>query len=168
MDSSTVEFLYRQAASSNEARTIAVAFASLPIFLILIAAIVAPMKRAFAQGWFLFETAVGAGLAIGINAVLHFVYFRPRPFSATGIAPLIGHFPDASFFSDHLAVAGALTVYVFRLDRRLGIAAIALSIVMALGRVAVAVHYPSDVLFGFLVGSISSVFVWSVARKFWH
>jgi undecaprenyl-diphosphatase len=60
---------------------------------------------------------------------------------------------DNSFPSGHAAGSFAFAVFVSRLDRRLAWLLVPLAFLVALSRVALGVHYPSDVLAGALLGA---------------
>jgi len=45
-------------------------------------------------------------------------------------------------------------------DRRWGGVVVGLAVLLAVGRVAMGVHYPSDVLAGALLGSLSALLFW--------
>lgn len=65
---------------------------------------------------------------------------------------------DYSFPSGHTAIAFAASVPVFILsDKRLGTAMIIFSILMALSRIYVCVHYPTDVIGGAVVGILCGI-----------
>jgi PAP2 superfamily len=88
-------------------------------------------------------------------AIGHF-YFRPRPFLAiSDIHPLLPRKADSSLYSDHLCIAGALTMSLLLSRRRLGYLAAGLALLLAIARVAAGVHYPTDVLIGALAGAVS-------------
>jgi undecaprenyl-diphosphatase len=59
---------------------------------------------------------------------------------------------DWSFPSNHSTIAGALLVAVFLVSRRLGWVALPVAVLAAFSRVFVGVHYPHDVVAGFLLG----------------
>jgi undecaprenyl-diphosphatase len=97
---------------------------------------------------------LGAVIALGINAVLGHLYFRARPFLViSSIRPLLPRPPDSSLYSDHLAVAGALVTALLLVHRPLGLAGVALAVLLAVGRVGAGVHYPSDCLIGVAAGA---------------
>lgn len=85
---------------------------------------------------------------------------RPRPETATAIAPLINHLPDNSFPSGHGIFAGASFVAAYRIfkNKSVAFALLAFGIPMLCARVLAGVHYPGDVVVGFLVGSLFSAF----------
>jgi undecaprenyl-diphosphatase len=60
---------------------------------------------------------------------------------------------DASFPSGHAAGSFAFAAFVFATHRRAGFALAGLATLVALSRVALGVHYPSDVTAGALLGS---------------
>ncbi len=99
----------------------------------------------------------GAVLALVINKAVGHFYIRPRPFTVAslGVTQLVSHSKDTGFFSDHLCVAGALTAALLEGWRKYGIAALALSLLLAIGRIGAGLHYPSDVLVGFVVGALA-------------
>ncbi|MEO8899293.1 MAG: phosphatase PAP2 family protein [Candidatus Dormibacter sp.] len=108
--------------------------------------------------------ALGALLALGIGALLGTLWLEQRPFVADHFAPLIAHGADGSFPSDHLLVLGALTGACWMRARPLALVALGLSIPVAVARVFVGVHYPIDVVAGFLIGGICGVSGWFACR----
>jgi undecaprenyl-diphosphatase len=105
---------------------------------------------------------IAAAIALGIAQVIVHVWDRPRPFVAhPGIAHLfVSHSSDASFPSDHATAAFAIAVSIFLRSRRIGLIALAMAVVVAVGRVAVGVHYPSDVLGGAALGTAVALLLW--------
>ena len=110
----------------------------------------APDRRAI-----LVVGVLGALLSLVLNVALGHLYYRPRPFLVLPLHALLPHPSDSSLYSDHLAIAGALTGALFAARRRLGAVSFLLAVLLAIGRVGAAVHYPSDVLVGFVVGALS-------------
>src|SRR5215210_5091150 len=90
--------------------------------------------------------AVAAGVALLVAHGITILWDRPRPFVAHPHSThlLISHGTDPSFPSDHAT----------------GAFAIAFAVVVAFARVAVGVHYPSDVLGGALIGTAAALLVW--------
>jgi len=88
------------------------------------------------------------------TAVLSMVFKRPRPYDKQSYAPLIHPFIETpSFPSSHATFVFALTVVAFGVSLPIPIGIVLLAAcAVALGRVAVGVHYLSDVLAGALIG----------------
>jgi undecaprenyl-diphosphatase len=96
-----------------------------------------------------------AGGALGIAVVLAKLVDRPRPFVAdpSHVHLLVKHAADPGFPSDHATAAFAIATTVLLYDRRAGIGALVAAVLLAVDRVAVGVHYPSDVLAGAALGA---------------
>jgi undecaprenyl-diphosphatase len=115
---------------------------------------------AFISGLAAWAVSIGIGL----------VYFRPRPFAVLENAQLlIGKSPfEKSFPSDHATVAFALACAVYFVDRRWGGVFLAVAVMVALGRVFVGVHYPSDIVAGALLGFVCAFLVHRLIHRFLH
>lgn len=89
---------------------------------------------------------------IGAFIVKH-LFQVPRPFIAMHVIPL---FPESgfSFPSSHVTIFAALSVVMWKLDRRLGIVFSICTFFIALSRMIIGVHYPLDVLGGAVLGLV--------------
>lgn len=118
-----------------------------------------------------FENAIEAfwSVATGFVAeqVIGFLWFRARPFVALEEAvKLIDRFPhEKSFPSGHATFAFALAVSLLLRNRRWGWPLAIMACLVALSRVFVGVHYPSDVLAGAVVGSLAALAAAPVKKK---
>lgn len=104
---------------------------------------------------------VAAGIAMLANQVVAHVWDRPRPF-ATHVATthlLSAPSPDASFPSDHAAAAVAIAFCVLAFSRWAGAGFLVAATLIGLSRIALGLHYPSDVLAGTLVGWAAAMLV---------
>ena len=102
--------------------------------------------------------AGGAALvALGIGQVIGNAINRSRPYEAlTGAHVLVNRTADFSFPSDHATVAGAVAAGLLLANRRWGIVASVLAILLAFARVYVGAHFPGDVAAGLALGAITA------------
>lgn len=106
---------------------------------------------------------LSAGLGLAVGKVISELVDRARPFVADphGVHLFSGHAADPGFPSDHATAAFAIAVAILLRKRGWGIAALVLATVLSVGRVALGVHYPSDVLSGAALGSAAALALWA-------
>ncbi|MCU1589746.1 MAG: phosphoesterase PA-phosphatase related protein, partial [Frankiales bacterium] len=111
-------------------------------------------------------TGVGALLAVALNQPLVHHFNERRPFVALPhVLLLTKHGADPGLPSDHATLAGAVMAGLFFVDRRLGVAAVVVGVLLAADRVYVGVHYPGDVLAGLALGALVAVVGWLALRN---
>ncbi|MEU1486188.1 phosphatase PAP2 family protein [Streptomyces sp. NPDC005752] len=99
-------------------------------------------------------TPLAAGIALLINIPIRGFVERPRPFlDHKGLEVLVKGKTDFSFVSDHATMAMAIAVGLFVANRKFGLVAIALALLEGFCRVYMGVHYPTDVIGGFALGT---------------
>ena len=100
------------------------------------------------------------------NVLLKNLVARTRPYEVVdGLHRIIEAQSDYSFPSGHtLASFEAATVLMIR-DKRFGIPALILAILIALSRLYLYVHYPTDVLAGALLGVFIGIFACFLVDK---
>ncbi|MFJ2608005.1 phosphatase PAP2 family protein [Streptomyces sp. NPDC091279] len=97
---------------------------------------------------------LAASVALLVNVPIRGFVERPRPFvTHQGIDVLIAGKTDFSFVSDHATITMAMGVGLFVAHRRFGLAGIALALLEGFCRVYMGVHYPTDVIGGFALGT---------------
>ncbi|MFB7919031.1 phosphatase PAP2 family protein [Streptomyces sp. NPDC056061] len=97
---------------------------------------------------------LAAGIALLVNIPIRGFVERPRPFrDHQGLDVLVDGKNDFSFVSDHATMAMALGVGLFVANRKFGLAAIGLAVVEGFCRIYMGVHYPTDVIGGFALGT---------------
>ncbi|MEU3794814.1 phosphatase PAP2 family protein [Streptomyces fructofermentans] len=97
---------------------------------------------------------LAAAVAVLVNVPIRGFVERPRPFvDHEGLEVLIGGKTDFSFVSDHATLTMAMGVGLFVVHRKLGLFGIALGLIEGFCRVYMGVHYPTDVIGGFALGT---------------
>jgi undecaprenyl-diphosphatase len=114
---------------------------------------------------------LAAAVALGLGQVLERTLDRPRPFVTLGFTPLVPHVADASFPSDHTMAGVALvSPLLWSTTPRTGALLLIWALVVGVSRVAVGLHYASDVfasaLLGLVLGGLATFVVnrWLPAR----
>lgn len=124
-------------------------------FWILLAAVLLVAKKTRRLG-----AACASALAMGAlatNVFLKNLVQRIRPYAALEkLRILVSEPSDWSFPSGHATASFAAAWVLFRLaPKKVGVPALLLAILIALSRLYVGVHYPTDVLAGAAIGVLS-------------
>ncbi|MET8572855.1 phosphatase PAP2 family protein [Streptomyces sp. NPDC004783] len=107
---------------------------------------------------------LAAGVAVLVNVPIRGFVERPRPFNDhEGLEVLVAGKDDFSFVSDHATLCMALAVALFVANRKFGIGAIVLAVFGGFIRVYMGVHYPTDVIGGFALGTAVALLLSPVA-----
>ncbi|WP_391207331.1 undecaprenyl-diphosphatase [Psychrobacillus sp. L4] len=97
-----------------------------------------------------------SAIALVINAIIHLVYYHPRPFVTHHVHQLVPHTVDSSFVSDHAVLVFAIAwIFIMRNDR-LKYPILIWAIVVGLSRIYVGVHYPADLIGSALLSCATS------------
>ena len=106
------------------------------------------------------ESAWAFGLAVVITQIVSLLTKRPRPFLASSEIQALIPLPwNASYPSGHTSTSFALACILLYADWRVGVISMLIALLTALGRVAVGVHYPTDILGGLIVGFVAFAMV---------
>src|SRR3954464_15527723 len=115
--------------------------------------------------------AVAAGLSAGLALLLASqianLVGRPRPFvdEPSTVHLLVAHAADPGFPSDHATAAFAIAVAILLRSRRWGLLALVMAVALAIGRVAVGVPFPTDVIAGAALGSATALLLYLPAIR---
>ncbi len=97
---------------------------------------------------------------------IHLFLFEQRPYIANQIIPLITHrVTDASFPSRHASSSFAMAFAFLYFKSKWGMPILLLATWVSISRVYVGVHYPLDILGGFVIGIISVLIVAKIFQK---
>lgn len=105
-------------------------------------------------------------LSLIINKVLGYIYYEKRPFvSLKHVNLLFKYTPNNSFPSDHMAVVSSIAVMIYIYNKKLGIFLLVISLLIGFSRVFSGVHFPIDIIVGFLSALISALIVYGYREK---
>ena len=109
-----------------------------------------------------------ASLMVGNLALKHIVS-RARPCRINDTVQMLVAIPrDYSFPSGHSMCTFAAATVIFMFDKRLGIPALIIAALVALSRLYLYVHFPSDVLAGTIIGIAIGVFAANAVNLFFN
>ncbi|PZT69162.1 hypothetical protein DN402_18755 [Streptomyces sp. SW4] len=107
---------------------------------------------------------LAAGIAVLVNVPIRGFVERPRPFyTHDGLEVLVAGKNDYSFVSDHATLTMAMGVALFVANRKFGLVGILLGLLGGFCRVYMGVHYPTDVIGGFALGTAVALLLSPVA-----
>ncbi len=105
-----------------------------------------------------------AGLLIG-NVALKNLIARPRPCWIENVGLLVKNPTDFSFPSGHTLSSVISAVILTLANKRFAFFAVPLAVIIAFSRLYLYVHFPSDVLFGALLGVAIGFSTWFFGKK---
>ncbi len=119
--------------------------------------------------WLIFgQILVGVGLVVLINQLLSLIHFRERPFINLDVLNLLGiPLSQKSFPSDHAAISFAMALAIIFYNKKLGWFLLVSAILVSFGRIFVGVHYPLDVLGGFVIAALTILFINWLMHKYY-
>ncbi len=102
--------------------------------------------------------ACAISFALALCAVLYLdashLIQRARPFTTLSIKPLVSHSADSSFPSDHTFLGMALVGPLLWRRPRLGMWPFLWVLIIGVARVAVGIHYPTDIVGSVVLGVV--------------
>jgi undecaprenyl-diphosphatase len=142
--------------------------ASIPVMVLITAGLWFLSRPGGDRKW---KLACGSGfaaaaLAYAVAFTIHHAYARPRPYMSHTISHPWSSTTDASFPSDHATVSFAIAFAVLSLDLPAGVVFLAIAAIIAVGRVFIGAHYPSDVAMGFVIGLLAAGVVVRLLPRF--
>jgi undecaprenyl-diphosphatase len=141
---------------------------SIPLMVVITAALWFFSRPGGDRKW---KLASGSGFASAALAyvaafVIHHVWARPRPYVTHHISHPWSNVTDPSFPSDHTTVSFAVAFAVLAFDLAAGVIFIVIAAIIAVGRLFIGAHYPSDVLAGFVIGLVAAGIVVRLLPRF--
>lgn len=133
----------------------------------LIAAVLLLCRKQYRRYGVLLLVALAVGYILG-DLVIKNLVERMRPFEALGLTPLVPPPESFSFPSGHALSSFASAAVLLYADRRLGTVGFLLAVCIAVSRVYVCVHYPTDVVAGAVIGSAVGCLTVFAGRWIWN
>lgn len=134
------------------------------IFLMLILSFVFAVKGKIPERKSLLLFLVSFPILVLLIKFIHLFLFEPRPYITNDILPLITHQADASFPSRHASISFAMAFAFLYFKSKLGIPILLMASWVGISRVYVGVHYPLDILGGFVVGAVSLIIAKQIVK----
>lgn len=131
----------------------------------ILVVIIILMNKNYRKTGILILAALILSLTLGEGIIKHQVE-RPRPFENSPTLKILSEKPiTSSFPSGHTAASFSVFGIVFRRLKRYKYLVLVLAILIALSRMYLNVHYPSDVFCGGILGVLSSAIVLYIDNK---
>lgn len=131
---------------------------ALPLLIVAYLALRSILRRDAAALASLLIAGAGTAIALVANVGATTWWYRARPYTALDdVHALIAPNPESSFFSDHTIAVTGCAIAALLVSRRLGVVAVISAAFVAMARVAVGAHYPTDVITAALVTTIAVV-----------
>lgn len=133
-------------------------------FFLLAAVVLVCIKKTRTMGFAMLLSML-LGFLIG-NVWLKNMFMRQRPCWIDTTVDLLVRVPrDYSFPSGHTLIGFECGVSIWLQNRRAGVAALILAVLMGFSRMYLFVHFPTDVLAGAALGSVIAWVVYLVMKK---
>lgn len=127
------------------------------IYLTLVGMFIVTLKGKANERKALLLTILALPIAVIIIKIIHLFISEPRPFVSYDIVPLINHQADASFPSRHATIMAVVAFSYTYFKSKWASLFLILMLLVGLSRIYVGVHYPLDIIGGFVVGLISLI-----------
>lgn len=103
---------------------------------------------------------------LATNLALKPLVARVRPYDLReGISLIISAPTDYSFPSGHTSASFAAAIAIFMQNKKWGLAATLLACLIAISRLYLYVHFPTDILGGIIIGSLCGVLAYFLIRR---
>ena len=107
-----------------------------------------------------------ATLAWILAHAIKYFYYTPRPFVLLqGIMALFPQESDASFPSGHATFFSALAMGMYFYHKKIAAVLAVVALLIGLARIITGVHFPLDILAGFVLGPAIAVIVYFLIKK---
>jgi membrane-associated phospholipid phosphatase len=114
----------------------------------------------------IFSIFISGVFAWVVATVIKYIVVSPRPFLFfEDVKPLFLHGGMESFPSGHATFFSAIAVALYLKHKNIGILYILVAIIISLARVIAGVHFPVDILAGWILGAIIAIVFHKIFKK---
>jgi len=138
------------------------------IVVILVAVVYVLLQKRSTQKSMIILTVIALPFIYIVAKIAGHFYYDPRPFVQMHITPLIPHAPDNGFPSDHTLISAAFASILFVFNKKWGIVAFILAILVGISRVYTHVHSPIDIIGSLVISIVVTTLVVLGLRKFFR
>lgn len=94
-------------------------------------------------------------IAIILIKIIHIFIFEPRPWITYNLTPLASYHSDASFPSRHATISAVVAFSYLYFGSKWAALFLLIMLLIGISRIYVGVHYPLDVIGGFIVAGVA-------------
>ncbi|OGE38178.1 hypothetical protein A3B45_03860 [Candidatus Daviesbacteria bacterium RIFCSPLOWO2_01_FULL_39_12] len=127
------------------------------IYLVFILMILLTFKGKINERKAIILALLSLPIAVVLIKIIHLFILEPRPYISYHITPLITYGDDVSFPSRHASIVSAIAFSYLHFKSKWFPLFLFMMVWVGFSRIYVGVHYPIDILGGFLVGIISQI-----------
>lgn len=138
------------------------------LFVILLAVVYAFLQPRETQKKMIILAIIALPVIYIVAKIAGHFFYDPRPFVTLHIKPLISHAADNGFPSDHTLISAAFASILFVFNKKWGLAAFVLAILVGIARIYVHVHSPIDILGSIIISIVVTAGIVLVLRKFFR
>ncbi|MDI6868798.1 MAG: phosphatase PAP2 family protein [Coprothermobacterota bacterium] len=126
--------------------------------------------RDYKRGGFIFLKPYGLAVfsslvaRFGVAELIRLFCYRPRPFMAFALPHLLTD-SSYSFPSGHTIFIFALATSTYLFNKKLGCFLYFSGLLIGLARISGGVHYPSDILGGMILGTLTSLIIFYLSKR---
>ncbi len=159
MDNTALFFpIYNLSHQSEMLDKIMVFITDYVLYLTMLLTLILAIKGKIAEKKAFLLIILGVPISILLIMEIHLFIHEPRPFVAFNFAPLADNKPDLSFPSRHATLMAVMAFSYIYFKSKWSFLFLALTALVGISRIYVGVHYPLDILGGFIVGILAMLF----------
>lgn len=134
------------------------------IYLTFLLVLVLSLKGKIDERKALLLIILGIPIAVLLIKGVHIFYYEPRPFVTFSFAPIVPEEANASFPSRHATISAVIAFAFVYFQSKWAPLILFIMIWIGLSRIFVGVHYPLDIIGGFIV-AIAAIFICLQIKK---